>query len=547
MTEGVHAIRLVPRREDPERSTETFACSGIDDLTRALAALAALGEPVPAFAGLNELEETWLDTPDRRLLRANLILHVRTGAAATVARLTALAGPWPVDGTGDDFVQTLAEGPLEDTVRDPGPVGGRVTALAAHRPLEPHAVLAVRRSRFENDPGSSSVVLELDEIRCLRPARLGPRTTCRLTIAGGAEAAPRIEALIAALREPCALAPPPPFAETARELTGIEPLPEPDLGPEDVTPDVTAGALAFAGLRRQARAFLRNEPGTRLGDDPEALHDMRVAGRRLRAAFGLFESWLPKRGDALRRELGRLGRVLGAVRDLDVQLAQLETWRKAGPLSDSPAFDAIESVLRRRHAVARRRLLATLESSRYERFTARLRAFALHGEGGRHAHGRFPALAAAPELIGQRCRAVRKAGDRLTRESAPADFHALRIRAKRLRYALEFHRPLYDGDVAAMIEGLTAIQDLLGEHQDNVVAVGHLQELASEGGRKLPPRALFLMGAIAGRYERRAAKLRREFDKSYRKIRGRQWKALKSSLAAGALRSATDLVRRVVR
>ena len=65
------------------------------------------------------------------------------------------------------------------------------------------------------------------------------------------------------------------------------------------------------------------EPGTRLGEDPEELHDMRVATRRLRAALSLFEAVLPVRAQVFREELGWLARLLGTVRDLDVQLEGL--------------------------------------------------------------------------------------------------------------------------------------------------------------------------------------------------------------------------------
>ena len=83
------------------------------------------------------------------------------------------------------------------------------------------------------------------------------------------------------------------------------------------------GELAFAVLRRQLAVLRAKEPGTRLGEDPEELHDMRVATRRLRAALSLFEGVLPVRAQVFREELGWLGRLLGAVRDLDVQLQGL--------------------------------------------------------------------------------------------------------------------------------------------------------------------------------------------------------------------------------
>lgn len=511
MADAVPTIRLVPRSEIPARSASTFACGGIDGLQDALAGFASAGACAFSPAGSDDSDETWLDTEDRRISRASLILRVKNGGTP-VARLTPF-------GAARDFVQSLGTGAIEDTVRAPGPVGTRVLALVGRRSLEQRVEQNVRTSVFACLLGSSRVDLHHETIRPLRPARPGDGPLCRLTVLDDGRNAEALEAFIASLRAPC-------------QLAEIAPFPEPDLGPEDTAPEMTASALAFAGLRRHARAFLHNESGARLGDNLEALHDMRVAGRRMRAAFSLFEPYLPKRAGALRRELGRLGRILGAVRDLDVQLGQVAAWRRDGAVADAASFDALEAVLAAKRIAARRRLLATFETARFARFTKRLSTFVRGGPPSRLSAFHVPARAAAPALIGRCYRAVRKSGDRLNEKSAPADFHALRIRVKRLRYALEFHRPVYDGEIAVMIARLTKLQDLLGEHQDAFMAAAHLEELSATSTRKLSPRSRFLMGTIAGRCVERTQTLRRSFDKAYRAIRGRRWKRLKEALAA---------------
>jgi CHAD domain-containing protein len=229
---------------------------------------------------------------------------------------------------------------------------------------------------------------------------------------------------------------------------------------------------------------------------------MRVATRRLRAALSLFREYLPARGETLRRELTRLGRALGTVRDLDVRLAQLAAWRESAP-GDAPAFEAIEALLVKQHGAARVKLLRLLDTPRHERLVERLAEFVRRGPGNRPALGKRPAVETAAELLALRYRKVRKAGKRLSRSSPAADFHRMRILAKRLRYALEFHEPLYDGEVRSMIGHLTVLQDLLGEHQDLHVGAVHLETLAASR-RKLPPRALFVMGTVASRLEHRA-------------------------------------------
>ena len=98
----------------------------------------------------------------------------------------------------------------------------------------------------------------------------------------------------------------------------------PDLGPTDATAEASFGQLGYAVVRRHLGVLLAKESGTRLGEDIEELHDMRVATRRLRAALDLFAEVFPVRAVGLRNELRWLAGVLGAVRDLDVQLERMD-------------------------------------------------------------------------------------------------------------------------------------------------------------------------------------------------------------------------------
>src|SRR5205823_10728565 len=122
---------------------------------------------------------------------------------------------------------------------------------------------------------------------------------------------------------------------------------------------------------------------------------------------------------------------------------------------------------------------------------------------------RMPILAAAPDLLGRRHRAVRRRGRRIAGSIARSeDYHALRIRAKRLRYAVEFTSPVYGKRSTKLVERLVALQDLLGEHQDAQVAVERLRSLVAEVGSSLSPQAVFAMGSIAERYAGAARALR---------------------------------------
>src|SRR5690606_41011989 len=98
--------------------------------------------------------------------------------------------------------------------------------------------------------------------------------------------------------------------ESALIATGQRVSGAADVGPTAVSPEMTVGQVAYAVLRKQFGALRVNEPGTRLGDDIEALHDMRVATRRLRAAMAAFRPFLSARMLAFRDEFGWIASTL---------------------------------------------------------------------------------------------------------------------------------------------------------------------------------------------------------------------------------------------
>jgi CHAD domain-containing protein len=174
-------------------------------------------------------------------------------------------------------------------------------------------------------------------------------------------------------------------------------------------------------------------------------------------------------------------------------------------------------------------MLKLLDSRRYEEFLEGFAGFLQRGPT-RRVGAQPPVLAAAPELIARRYRKARRLARAITEASPPEAYHALRIRLKRLRYAVEFLAPLYGRPARALIRRVVALQDLLGRHQDACTAVAHLRELALAPRRKLPPATLFVMGQIAGHTLREAEALRRRFPKAYRKLEGRPWRALHAAM-----------------
>lgn len=215
-----------------------------------------------------------------------------------------------------------------------------------------------------------------------------------------------------------------------------------------------------------------------MGEDAEFVHDMRVASRRIRATMSAFDPYLPLPVRRLRPEMGWLTGALGEVRDLDVQLDQLAGWRASLPGLPPSALDQLEAALRSRRERARKRMLVALDSRRHDRLVERFIAALRRDIPRTVPAARVPVLAVAPKLVEKRYRRVRRLGDLITPQSPPGDYHALRIEAKKLRYACEFAAPLYDRPAADFALRVTALQDVLGEHQDADVAVQHLLALA---------------------------------------------------------------------
>jgi CHAD domain-containing protein len=474
------------------------------------------------------IRDRYLDSEDWRLHRAGATLRIRTTGRRSEATLKSKGTL--VDGLRDrrELTEPLP-GPDPEGVRAlSGEVGRTVRALSGAKRLRVLFEVRTRRRVYGVRAGGADVgELSLDDttipVAGGRPARLQ-----RVEIEVEPDAMEAVAPLVDELRAAAGLRPAAATKFQAGLLAvGLSPPPPPDLGPADAAADATVGELAFAVLRAQFATFREHEPGARLGDDPEEVHDMRVASRRMRAAMALFREALPVRTQRLREELRWIAGALGEVRDLDVQLERFREWERDMPDGDRAALAPLVDRLEAARSDARARLLEQLDSRRYERLVAGMTDLLRRGPLRRSAASRTPAMVAAPDLLRRRYRAVRKRGDALGPDSPPEDFHAARIRAKRLRYAIEFLAPLAPKPSQRLVKRLVAVQDCLGQHQDAMVAMAHIDELIDDD---LPPRAVFLLGRISERYDRAAHELRAAFPDAYAGIRGKPWTDLRADL-----------------
>ena len=303
-----------------------------------------------------------------------------------------------------------------------------------------------------------------------------------------------------------------------------------DFGSTTVDPTLGAGDVAFAVMRAHFTAMLRREPGVRYGNDAEDLHQMRVSIRRVRAAMVVFEEALPARAPRLRQELGWIGKLLGAVRDLDVQLEQIGVWSAAAEPPEREALDVVAAVLDDRRTKARTKLVAAMDSRRLIRLNTSLEKFLVHGPVKRSHTAHVPILEAGPEVVAHGYRKVVAIGDHIKDNSPPQALHALRIRAKRLRYTVEFLEPIYHKQARAYAKRLVALQDVLGRHQDDVVALSTLREIALDPPQKIGPAIVFALGTLAERYRADAAQARERFPKRYKGITSDRWRKLRRAM-----------------
>ena len=241
---------------------------------------------------------------------------------------------------------------------------------------------------------------------------------------------------------------------------------------------------------------------------------------------------LPVRAQVFREELGWLGRLLGGVRDLDVQqegLTEMATatvgWSAGARPRDHDPLAVLTALLERERDAARDAMLNGLDSVRFERLDRGLAAMVQQGPARRSLAARMPAVIAMPDLVVVRHKAVAKAARRAKKSGVVADFHRVRIRCKRLRYALEFSAEVYGGRTARFVRQLTALQDELGLMQDAEVASVQLADLAT-GEAHLPPATVFVMGGMAERHRRDVNRLLHRLPKELPRIAGREWRDL---------------------
>lgn len=466
------------------------------------------GEPLPS----RTLTNVYLDTPDHRLALAGVTLRRRIEGRQSrwqlklprgTARLELelpVAEPRARRSAG---TRGRADGPPAEMV-------DLVTAWSRGEPLIPTATLRTwRQGVLVRDLHGPVAEVVLDAVRVLEGPSKGARfREIEVERLGGDEA--DLARIAQALR--AAGATDGDGRPKLLRALGLEPV----VPPAPAAPDAPPADRLRAMIAAQLHQIIAHDPGTRLGEDPEALHQMRVACRRLRAFLREAGAMLvPEWVGPLREELRWLGDETGAVRDLDVLRQRLSDEIASLDAADARGGAGLIRALEAERAGLRTTLLAALRSERYLRLLAALDAAA-----------REPGIAdpavSLEEVARDAWKGLRKAVQGLGQEPSDEALHGVRIKAKRARYAAELVAADGAKRVRRFIKRAKNLQDLLGEYQDSVVASRRLRDLAA---RSRGAASAFVAGRLLERAAAGRAEILGQIPKRWRKLEKRGAKA----------------------
>jgi CHAD domain-containing protein len=273
--------------------------------------------------------------------------------------------------------------------------------------------------------------------------------------------------------------------------TQPEPAPAPSLTDTlqaHVLPIESTDLMAEAGRKALLNDFIKtlaHEAGSRAGEDPEEVHDMRVGMRRMRSTLRLLGAYYKtKTVDPYLVEMRKLAEALGVVRDLDVMIAELQAYQakldETGKADLQPALDQLD----KERTKARKDLIRLLDKGAYRDFIKDFSAFLTKpGKGALPVDvddiHPYQVRHLLPELLYQHLAEV-KAYDSALTDADGVTLHALRIEFKRLRYAVTIFSDVLGGSINDFITELKTIQDHLGKIADIRAAKDRLKSITDD-------------------------------------------------------------------
>ncbi len=520
-----------------------LACTDLGSVRRWLADHGTIDGLVLEPRSTSQIFDTYLDTEDWRIHRSGFALRIRSESGKSEATLKSLHSASAEVADRRELSEPLENSESESIRQSIGPVGRRVLAVSGAQALLPLFEVRTSRQKFavrREDEAQQLGEIALDDTVISRPHGEPQTSMQRVEVESLTESHEPLQSLVKTLRRDCALE----AASTSKfsqglKSVGLAPGPGPEFA-SAVDASMTIGEVALANLRRYLSAWHLHEPGARLGDDPEELHDLRVAGRRLDAILSQFRSALPEPYLRIRQTFKTVLRALGHARDLDVALSELDTFSRELPESDREGVEPLKQHLMSERARARAQMLSVLDSLWVRKNLQDLTALLAAPAAASTPRSSELVLNVAPQMIRMRYRKLRKRADLLKSDSSMEAYHAVRGRVKKLRYVLEAVEAIYGKPADEMLRAMRRWQDKLGLQQDAAVAGRRLKALAGAPPKGMSPETLFLMGRLAQHYTRAAVRARKLHAKGYQKVRSR-WKRLRTKFEDSAPKVVSNL------
>jgi len=497
----------------------------------------ALLKTHPDFAGAfhdpthETLRSIYFDSDERFLRKNGLTLRVRRVGEKNVQTIKA------VDRGAKWFERSEWEQPIEgdqpDLARVMDTAIGRVFTDDVRNKVKPIFETRIERETYHFNGNDTAIAMAVDEGQIVTNNSSIPISEIELELEHGNPAelfkiARAINDVVPAQLNVKSK------SERGYELVEKEPLTAERAYEPELSPAMSAGR-AFTLIGRSClRHLVANVPATE-NRDAEALHQMRVALRRLRAAISLFSDVVSDdRIEAIKTELRWLAREFGPARDLDTLVIEvLKPLRKQH--AKELGLASISKMFGRQRLKAYRRAQEAVQSTRFRKIVLDTAEWIEAGPWSmsedplRRARREMPVEFHAAAQLTQRRKKIRRRGAHIGDLSA-VQLHRLRIQAKKTRYAVEFFSSLYQGKKAGkrckkVISSLMALQDSLGRFNDIVTRKALFENIIAYPEHRLSEEQnrhrVFAAGLIMGHEQAqihqlldRACKAHSRFDRA---------------------------------
>lgn len=423
------------------------------------------------------MRSVYFDTPDFALHRAGIVLRMRHEARGKplmcmkfdVAQGSALFNRHEIEVPAERSEPDLA---LFDkkTAR-------RLKRLLRGLPLEAKFETVVKRRLRTASAGGSLIEAAFDEGHIVLPdGRRQPLCELELELKSGAASGLFELARHLVAAHPLRLDVTSKSEKGFALLRATEPAPR-KAGRVKLERGATLDEAVAGILSETVAHFTGNWEAVRTGDDPESIHQLRVALRRMRSAFRMFSKAMPAEDfTALAVEAGIIAAHFGRARDLDAFIAAARDVPASGDIKTG--LDTLLAEARSQRSVAFATARATLDEARVSDFVLRV-----EGLVGSRAALPEAAISGAGPMLDWLWKRVKKRGDKLDQQSE-AERHRLRIALKDLRYGADFLSGLFGHAARAerLAAALSALQDLLGRGNDAATSVELARDVAAPLG-----------------------------------------------------------------